>query len=111
LPQAQGFPANLVPAKTFKKQTFFETALNLNGQEVLRALDIFAGRHAIQQRSFAHILDDAPAVPTHDRQGPVAVLDQGGAAFHPITGIAIQDVVQTLDRRSVDMSADDSLTA
>src|SRR5689334_21097306 len=52
-----------------------------------------------------------PCGPFDDLQPAVAMLDQRGAALHPVAVIAIEDAVDLLDLGLVDVAADDAVQA
>src|SRR4051794_21113957 len=49
--------------------------------------------------------------PAHDAQAAVEVLDQGGAALHPVAVIAVEDAVDGADLGVMDVAADHAVDA
>ncbi len=49
--------------------------------------------------------------PMHDRQSAVEILDQGGAAFHPVAVVAVEDAVDVADLGLVDVPAHHAIGA
>src|SRR5580700_24231 len=54
-------------------------------------------------------LEAAPLGPIDDLEAAVEMLDQGGAAFHPVAVVAVKHPVELADLRVMNMAADDAV--
>src|SRR5690606_2525090 len=62
-------------------------------------------------RRTARIEDAAELLPADDLHAAVEMLDDGGAALHPVAGIDVGETVEVAGGGGMDMAADDAVDA